>query len=179
MTALRFAAVDVGYAGDGALAAAVLFSEWEQAEAEGAHTAQIRKVAPYEPGQFYLRELPCILAVLQKLRSLPDLILVDGYVWLDPQWRPGLGARLHHALRRRCAVVGVAKSRFFIGSNVAELTRGRSRRPLFVTSIGVDLQQAARGVGRMHGNHRIPTLLGVADRLSRDPEVLPAYRGAK
>jgi len=167
MTAHRFAAIDVGYSGDGALAAAVLFSGWEQAEAEGVWTAQIGQVASYEPGQFYLRELPCILAVLQKLGSLPELILVDGYVWLDEQWRPGLGARLHHALRRECAVIGVAKSRFFTGRNVAELTRGRSRKPLFVTSIGVDLEQAARDIGRMHGNHRIPTLFAVADRLSR------------
>jgi deoxyribonuclease V len=164
---IRFAAVDVGYFRNQALAAAVAFSTWEQAEADLACTSKIAGVASYMPGQFYLRELPCILAVLEKLGSLPGLILVDGYVWLDEWSRPGLGARLHHELRQQCAVVGVAKSCFFRGSNVAEVTRGRSRKPLFVTSIGVDIEQAAEGIRNMHGRYRIPTLLAQADRLSK------------
>lgn len=163
----RIAAVDVGYYGNRALAAAIIFSEWEQAKADMAYTSKIAGIASYRPGQFYLRELPCILAVLQNVNPLPDLILVDGYVWLDESSRPGLGARLHHALQQQCAVVGVAKSRFFKGSNVAEITRGRSRKTLFVTSVGIDIEQAAQGVRNMHGEHRIPTLLGEVDRRSR------------
>jgi deoxyribonuclease V len=163
----RFAAVDVAYAQDEALAAAVLFTRWEQDEADLLYTSRIVGIAPYAPGQFYLRELPCILDVLRKLDSLPDLVIIDGYVWLNESSRPGLGAHLHSALRQVCAVVGVAKSCFFRGSNVAEVVRGRSRKPLFVTSVGVDLNQAAEGVRNMHGQFRIPTLLREADRISR------------
>jgi len=81
--------------------------------------------------------------------------------------RPGLGAHLHDEFRRQCAVVGVAKSCFFCGNNVAEVTRGRSRKPLYITSVGMDIEQAAQGVRNMHGDYRIPTLLAKADRLSK------------
>jgi len=163
----RFAAVDVGYCGNEALAAAVLFSSWGQAQADKILTAKITVVAPYQPGQLYLRELPCILAVLKKVPGRPRLILVDGYVWLDESARPGLGGHLYHALKRECSVVGIAKSPFFRGTNVAEVLRGDSHQPLFVTSVGLDLAEAAEGVRTMHGAHRIPSLLREADRLSR------------
>jgi len=164
---IRFAAVDVGYSKNEALAAAVIFSKWEQAAADMTYTSQISGITLYEPGKFYLRELPCILDILHRLDSLPELIIVDGYVWLDESSRQGLGARLHDALIHQCAVVGVAKTCFFRGANAAEVMRGRSRKPLFVTSVGVDLEQAAQGIRSMHGDNRIPTLLRVADRLSR------------
>jgi len=165
--AYRFAAVDAGYSGKEALAAAVIFSRWEQAKEDLVCTSRIAGIASYKPGRFYLRELPCILAVLQKLGSLPDLVIIDGYVWLNELQRPGLGAHLHEALGRRCAVVGVAKRCYFRGSNVAEVMRGQSRKPLFVTSVGVDLEEAAQGIQNMHGQHRIPVLLKTADHLSR------------
>ena len=163
----KFLAVDVGYHEKGALAAAVIFSTWEQTESDLAYTSLIPEVAPYRPGQFYLRELPCILKILKKLDSFSGLNLVDGYVWLNQYYKPGLGARLHDALQEECAVVGVSKSCFFKGRNVAEVTRGRSRQPLFVTSVGVDIEEAACGVRNMHGEYRIPTLLSEADRLSK------------
>ncbi len=164
---IRFAAVDVGYDKEEALAVAVIFSTWEQAEGDMAYRSKIPDVAAYEPGRFYMRELPCVLSVLHRLASLPEIAIVDGYVWLDESLRPGLGALLHDALGRRSAVVGAAKSCFFRGRNVVEVTRGHSRRPLFVTSIGVDLDEAAEEVRKMHGTYRIPTLLAEVDRLSR------------
>ena len=48
-------------------------------------------VLPYRPGEFYLRELPPIRAVLSGLGGL-GLLVVDGYADLDPGGRPGLGA---------------------------------------------------------------------------------------
>ena len=91
-------------------------------------------------------------------------------MWLDELSRPGLGAHLYHALQQRCAVVGVAKGRFFTGSNVAELVRGRSHKPLFITSTGIDLEVAAQSVRSMHGKDRLPTLPRMVDRLSRGIE---------
>jgi hypothetical protein len=53
-------------------------------------------VAPYQPGRFCLRELPPLRAVLDGLTSM-GLLVVDGYVDLDPDGRPGLGACAHAA----------------------------------------------------------------------------------
>ena len=49
-----------------------------------------------------------------------------------------------------------------------ELLRGTSQRPLFVTAIGIDYGQAARWIGRMHGDNRLPTILKQVDRLARN-----------
>jgi deoxyribonuclease V len=53
----------------------------------------IRIAAVPAPGQFYLRELPPMMAVLATAGKL-GLLVIDGYVDLDPDGRPGLGARL-------------------------------------------------------------------------------------
>ena len=54
-------------------------------------TAVLPRVSPYWPGQFYLRELPPLRAVLAHLRGL-GLLVVDDYGDLDPGGWPGLGA---------------------------------------------------------------------------------------
>ena len=43
----------------------------------------VPQVPPYRPGQFYLREIPPLRAVLDRLTGL-GLLVVDGYVGLDP-----------------------------------------------------------------------------------------------
>jgi deoxyribonuclease V len=55
------------------------------------------EAAAYQPGRFFDRELPPLLAVLATVDPL-DLVLIDGYVDLDPHGRPGLGAHLHAQL---------------------------------------------------------------------------------
>jgi deoxyribonuclease V len=110
------------------------------------------------------------LAVLDLLPGLPDLVVIDGYVWLASAARPGLGAHLHAALGGKRPVVGVAKSAFAgveSCSQVVQVFRGGSKRPLFVTAIGVEPAAAGEWVRRMAGAHRIPELLKVTDRLSR------------
>jgi len=94
-------------------------------------------------------------------------VIIDGYVWLGAG-RPGLGAHLYEALGQRIAVVGVAKRRFHGAGDAVPVLRGTSQVPLFVTAVGIDPSEAAEGVRRMHGGHRIPTLLKRVDRLSRD-----------
>ena len=46
-------------------------------------SVHVRDVAPYRPGRFYERELPAVRGVLIGAAPL-DLIVVDGYVDLDP-----------------------------------------------------------------------------------------------
>lgn len=162
------AALDVCYGAQGAATACVLFARWTDASPAGTHLARLADVAPYEPGAFYKRELPCLLAALAMVEAPLEAIVIDGYVYLSAEGRPGLGAHLFEATGERTPIVGVAKTSF-TGSPFAEaVIRGESARPLFVTAAGVDQQTAAGWIRAMHGPHRLPTLLKLADRLCRD-----------
>jgi len=72
-------------------------------------TTVVSRVPPYRPGEFYLRELPPLRAVLDDLSGL-GLLVAGGYAGLDPGGRPGLGAHAHAEVG--IPVIGVAKSRF-------------------------------------------------------------------
>ena len=125
---------------------------------------RVTNVADYEPGSFYKRELPCITALLDELETVPDIIVVDGYVNLGDA--PGLGAHLKKALPENVMVIGVAKSPF-VGSTAPSVLRGQSKHPLYITAAGCSEEQAAEWVKSMHGQHRFPTLLKLVDRLAR------------
>ncbi len=159
--------VDVDYRAERVVAACVGFVAWTDAAASF-ETARGFDEAPagYESGQFYRRELPYLLEILKTLPAPPALIVVDGFVWLDAG-RPGLGAHLSQALGDRCPIVGVAKRPFAGAANVTAVLRGASSVPLFVSAIGLALEDAAQNVARMHGAHRIPTLLKRVDQLAR------------
>ncbi|MBJ2154484.1 endonuclease V [Variovorax sp. IB41] len=157
--------LDVDYRAETAVAAGLWFRGWTAAHEETQAIAGFREVAAYEPGAFYRRELPCLLGVLRE-GPLADIVIVDGYVSLEPG-HPGLGAHLHDALDRQVPVVGVAKTAYRSASDVLEVLRGQSASPLFVTAIGIDLATAAAEVKRMHGEHRVPALLRAVDQLAR------------
>jgi deoxyribonuclease V len=156
--------VDVGYRDDGALAACVVAEHWTDDRPYEQRVAHVAGVAPYQPGRFYLRELPCLLAVLRVVRAPITTIVIDGYVFLDGD-RPGLGAHLHDAMH--VPVVGVAKTEFRGVVSAIALIRGESSRPLFVSAIGVDVREAAAHIAEMHGPYRTPTLLRLVDRMTR------------
>jgi deoxyribonuclease V len=161
------ACVDVDYRDPEAFAACVLFGDWADEHPASEQFEHIGRVEPYHPGQFYKRELPCLLAVLGQVAEPLDAVLVDGYVWLRDEKTPGLGAYLYEALGKRVPVIGVAKTRFASARAACEVRRGGSHRPLYVTAVGIDLAEAARSVQRMHGPHRVPTLLKRVDLLCR------------
>ncbi|GGM85727.1 endonuclease V [Dactylosporangium sucinum] len=127
------------------------------------------EVAPYEPGAFYKRELPALRAVLEGTAPL-ELIVVDGYVDLDPDGRPGLGAHVHDALG--IPVIGVAKTAFRTATHAVEVRRGGADRPLYVTAIGLPRDRAAGIVARMAGPHRMPDALRRVDALARGHAVI-------
>jgi deoxyribonuclease V len=158
--------LDVDYRETGAVAACVLARDWVDPTPEREIVERIEHVEPYVPGQFFKRELPCLLAVL-KASPPVDVIVVDGYVWLGAD-HPGLGAHLFEAFEEKIPVIGVAKTRFHSATTAVEVVRGsEAKRPLWVSSAGIDLGVAAQNVRRMHGDYRIPTLIRRVDRLCR------------
>ena len=164
-------AADVHYPrAGGARAAAVLAADAAFAHVLAERTAVVPRVPPYQPGQFYLRELPPLRAVLDGLSGL-GLLVIDGYADLDPGGRPGLGAHAHAAFG--IPVIGVAKSRFGTATHAVPVVRGTAARPLFITAAGMPDADAADLVRRMAGRYRLPDALRRADTLARtDP---PAF----
>ena len=161
-------AVDVQYVSAKGVAAGVLFENWDSSEAIDEFVSIVDIDSEYVPGQFYKRELPCILTLLKEHALSPDIILVDGYVFLDDDETPGLGKYLYDALNSRTVVIGVAKNRYSgIGEQHA-VYRGGSNNPIYVTAAGENLDVAKRNILSMHGQHRVPTLLKYADRLARN-----------
>jgi len=140
---------------------------WEAAEPREEKFVHLNGIAPYEPGSFYRRELPCLLACIN-LFAPADFIVIDGYVSLDSAGTPGLGGHLYDALPRKTAVIGVAKTKFKDAAWAIPILRGTSRTPLYITAIGIDAADAANRVRQMHGNNRMPTILKRTDRLCRD-----------
>jgi deoxyribonuclease V len=146
----------------------VTAEDWASAKALDELVLKRGQQKAYAPGEFYRRELPLLLAALKKLDAQPDAILIDGYVWLDVKGRRGLGAHLFEELGQDVPVIGAAKTRFAGAETFAEqVLRGRSIAPLFVTAAGMESAQAAVHLKTMHGEHRIPALVALADRLAR------------
>lgn len=131
------------YRTDGtARAAAVLFHDWPAAAPAHDLVQRVENVEPYEPGAFYKRGLPCLLAVLTEAAKLGPLVtvVIDGYVTLDAAGRGGLGRYVFGALGERIPVIGVAKTAFEGATHALPLLRGESRAPLLVTAAGLDAQ---------------------------------------
>lgn len=162
------ACVDVYYYDNHAVAAGILFTNWTDSIPTAQYSAVIPEKEPYIPGQFYRRELPCILKVLERVSESVEVILIDGYVWLDNFKSPGLGWYLYDRLNRKIPVIGIAKSRYKRSNVANEVIRGNSRKPLYVTAVGIDQRLAAANIAQMHGKFRIPTLLKKVDQASKD-----------
>ncbi|MHC4165992.1 MAG: deoxyribonuclease V [Planctomycetota bacterium] len=103
------AGIDCAFSEDGQriLAAVVVLRlpDFELLETAGA----VRKVTfPYIPGLLSFREAPVCIAAVEKLRSRPDLFIIDGQGIAHPR-RLGLAAHLGLFFDR--PTVGCAKSR--------------------------------------------------------------------
>lgn len=165
----RFGAVDVHYPPEGGARAALIISPtaiYDEIIEE--RTIEVAEVAEYRPGNFYERELPPLRALLSGSGTAPlDVLVIDGYVTLDPDGRPGLGSHVH-AEELSAIVIGVAKTRFHAATHAIEAIRGTaSNRPLYVTSAGMPPDDAAQLVRSMSGEARFPDALRRVDRLTR------------
>lgn len=162
-------AIDVHYREEFAKVVAIEFDRWTDTIPRLIHEMTIKKVEEYVSGEFYKRELPCILEILRKIdQSKLESIIVDGYVQLDDQGKAGLGMYLYQSLNQQIPVIGVAKKSFKDNlRHVIEVKRGNSKNPLYVTSVGTDLQHVADNVKNMAGKYRMPDLLKILDQKTK------------
>jgi deoxyribonuclease V len=141
---------------------------------------------PYVPGYLSFRELPAVLAALDRLADMPDLILCDGQGIAHPR-RFGLASHLGVLTDLPC--IGVAKSRL-VGTHdevppdkgqwvplmdgqetIGAVLRTRRRvRPVYV-SIGhrVSLATAIEYTLRCTTRYRLPETTRHAHRLASGP----------
>lgn len=158
-------AVDVHYKQGYAKAVGVLFS-WEDSIPQKIITENIYQAEDYHPGQFYKRELPCIAALLKKVDlSIIKVILVDGHIYVDNNQNFGLGGHLWLFLEKRIPIVGIAKKPLFQNiKTVTKIFRGKSKKPLYVSSIGITESIVIDEINKMKGEYRIPTILKLLDK---------------
>ncbi|MEU8796988.1 endonuclease V [Spirillospora sp. NPDC048819] len=184
------AGLDVSYAGDGGgtgtrLAAAVVVLDGTSLEVLEESVAVGTAAFPYVPGLFAFRELPTLVNALRELKTVPDLLVCDGFGVAHPR---RFGLACHLGVLTGLPTIGVGKTAF-VGAyeppgrrrgDASPLTDGgeivgrvlRTRdgvKPVFV-SVGhrTDLDTACRNVLGLTPEYRLPETTRRADRLSRD-----------
>jgi deoxyribonuclease V len=162
-------ALDTYYQNDKAKTVCIRFVNWTDEQPAEVVTEELDGIEAYQPGSFYKRELPCIVSILKKISlQTIDIIIIDGYVLLDDSGKHGLGGYLYEALERKIPVIGVAKTNFANNTlHKGEVYRGDSKRPLYITTLGIPLDTARNYIRSMQGAYRIPTLLKTLDALTR------------
>ena len=160
-------AVDVSYRNSEAVVGAVLFRDWLDENPVQEFVISCPIPSDYIPGQFFRRELPCITAMLEHVAQPLDFIVIDGFVYLGKEKKPGLGKHLRDSVNNKVVVIGVAKRPYLNTPKSTEVLRGRSRRPLYITADGISPKRAKSLIRNMHGRNRIPTLLRYVDQLCK------------
>lgn len=143
-------------------------------------TSESNTESAYIPGEFYKRELPPILNLLEsygweKLVETVDLIIVDGFYDLWDN-KPGLGHRLHDWLIQEkgidLEIMGVAKSKPKDGETFAtKVIRGQhhTTNPLWTNG-----SNPSRDYGKLlydlPGEYRLPDILTKLDRKTKGKE---------
>ena len=139
---------------------------------------------PYIPGLFSFREIPLLIPALEKLKTIPQVILVDGQGIAHPQ-RMGLAA--HLGILLDIPTIGCAKSRF-IGTHekpakekgacsylydhdevIGAVVRTRTNISPVYVSIGhkISLSTAVELALKSTTKFRIPEPLRTAHQMSR------------
>lgn len=183
------AGVDVAYESDssrvGRLAGAVVVLDLTDLSVVASATATGVSDFPYIPGLLAFREIPILLAALNRLTVRPDLLVCDGYGIAHPR-RCGLAS--HLAVATGIPAFGVAKTSFVGTHGAVPLERGgwadlvdgedvvgRALRtqtgvkPVFVSAGHLtDIAQATELTLRLAPRFRLPETTRRADRASRE-----------
>lgn len=177
------AGLDVGYADDDRLAAAVVVLDAETLETLDEVVVLGASDFPYVPGLFAFRELPSLVTALESLSVAPDLLVCDGQGLAHPR---RFGLACHLGVVADLPSVGVAKTPMgpfampgpergettdllLDGDVVGRALRTRTEvKPVFV-SVGhkLDLDRACAEVLRLCKDFRLPETTRRADGLGR------------
>lgn len=128
----------------------------------------VNNVAPYCSGQFYKREMPCLITLVNQIADPFDVIIVDGFVYLDGLVQAGLGKHLYDNLHNKKPIIGVAKNSFHGITEKYEVYRGESKNPLYVTTHDFNLDEAKLLIKNLEGKFRVPSIIQKVDKLSRE-----------
>jgi deoxyribonuclease V len=174
------AGIDTSYRSDMACAAVVVLN-FKNLETVEYKTAVLPVDCPYIPGLLSFREGPAIIKAMQRLETLPDILLFDGQ-GIAHQRRFGIASHLGLLLDR--PAIGCAKTklvgRFELddrGEIIGAVVRTRTQvKPVFV-SVGhrVNLSESIELVLRTGQGLRLPEPIRLADKLSR--EMVQRFRG--
>jgi deoxyribonuclease V len=178
------AGVDVGFEADGTITrAAVVVLGYPELDLVETAIARCPTTFPYIPGLLSFREAPAVLEALDRLRSLPDLLICDGQGIAHPR---RLGLASHLGLCTGLPSIGAAKSRLigrhepvgegrgdrqplWDGDEIigAVLRTRKNTQPVYV-SIGhrISLETAVQLVLACTGAYRLPEPTRQAHRLA-------------
>ena len=167
-------AIDTYYTEENAYTVGVFFSKWDDTEPLKIIKRITKPKYPYVPGEFYKRELPCIMDLLGGVDfdSL-STIIVDGFVRIekDGEMVSGLGEHLYDEVKDwGISVIGVAKSKFDGCENWSiPIIRKAGSKPLYVQGIGrYTDEMAASLIKGMAGPNKLPILLQRLDRETKE-----------
>ena len=154
-------AFDTYYFDNKAKTVCLAFENWETSDEHQVFTEILEGISDYISGEFYKRELPCIISLYEKINTENiEAIIIDGFVYLDDNEKLGLGGHLYNSLNKKIPIIGVAKTNFAtIETNKKALLRGSSLKPLYITAIGIDLETATENIKNLSGPNRMPDIL--------------------
>ncbi len=180
------AGVDVGFEAEGRITrAAVAVLHFPSLRPAEQAIARLPTGFPYVPGLLSFREIPAVLAALEKLSRLPDLLLCDGQGLAHPR---RFGIACHLGVLTGLPAIGVAKSRL-VGTHepvpedkgawvplidgkerIGAVLRTRARvTPLYVSGgHRISLETAIEYVLRCTTRYRLPETTRAAHRLASE-----------
>ncbi len=178
------AGVDMGFEDNGKTSrAAVAVLSFPDLQLQEQSIAKRPTSFPYIPGFLSFREIPAVLDALQKINTIPDVILCDGQGLAHPR---RLGIACHLGVILDMPTIGVAKS-WLIGDyeevsqekgswqplihkneTIGAVLRTRSNvKPVYVSSgHRISLPTAIDYVLRCTPKYRLPETTRIADKLA-------------
>jgi deoxyribonuclease V len=178
------AGVDMGFEADGTISrAAVAVLSFPDLQVLETSLAYRPTTFPYIPGFLSFREIPAVLDALEKITTIPDIILCDGQGIAHPR---RFGIACHLGVIVDIPTIGVAKSLLVGRHEIVPETKGswqplihkgetigavlRSRtkvKPLYISSgHRVSLPTAIDYVLRCTPKYRLPETTRIADKLA-------------
>jgi deoxyribonuclease V len=183
----RVAGVDVGFEQQNTITrAAVAVLDYPSLSLSEYAIAREPTRFPYVPGLLSFREVPAVLAALEKLSVLPDMLLCDGQGIAHPR---RLGIASHLGVLLDLPTIGVAKSRLIgsheepgeekgaweplldKGEEIGCVLRSRTRvKPLYISpGHRVGLESAREWTMACLTRYRLPETTRWAHRLASGP----------